>query len=1121
MHALARRNPKPVTDTPAKGAAFRRWFGQSAVVDAKGKPLVVYHGTTAGGFDAFRPNYRKGEQLGFGIHFAADREFAAKYADDPNVRRKGGTSPKVYEVYLSIQRPLVADAIVREGSPEFALAKKLAGAKLMTQRDEQGVPVAYMQGAIDKTSAERAERLIREAGYDGIVYEAMLASAAWTGAGVGRRRDAVSRSYVVFDPTQVKSATGNVGTFDPADPSILRNPAKVLRVIRLAAKDTGAGFVYDLPRVRRNPEDGPARIRLTGFSTVRKISPEVEAFLRDLYEASYPNALSSDPSSRILANAKARVEVTPMHGGVHIDELEAGSRGQGAGTEAMRFLTELADKHGVSLFLQAHPFGDERMSLEALERFYRRHGFRSDDEEDNDDEATAMHRWPREVLRANPAKGAAGSAAFRRWFGRSKVTDARGKPLVVYHGAARSGFDAFRKQARRGIFFSDIPEVAWTYTHSDTDALATRTATDRRKGKPALYEVYLRMENPLVVDARGSDWASVPVYGMPEAQREAVLNAVYPYASALSTDDLVTAARKLKYDGVIIRNVVDIGDYTDYDGTSTIYAVFEPTQVKSANMNAGTFDPADRSILRNPARKAKPRTLAEAGLPSTWFHGTQKTFGKLKAQSSACVWLADKAGAMAYATPHYGRLSAVRLIEVVLASDTRVVDLADASDPAVREFIRLDASASNLRWHGREDVTDAELAAALAHWQGRKTHYDAIEARPWAKAHFRKAGADALLVRDVAGWGGHAEMPSLCLLNAKKVVSERDVAPDLSLVRAENMPKYENPHRRSAPQGAPMKTSQNGPDVTGRTPPSGLRIEFYDEQGDNDDRDERLAEAAWKIAHASPIRILSNKSLSAIAVLGRKVVGGGWYSVDMSHSDDEPSQFSFDIVVAPGAQGKGVGDALVKEMLDQFRHAAHGHDELALNVEVVNPAMERILVRRGFRVRDEEDPLAVRGRTMMTKNPRRRKNGFLGAVGLLGLGFAGGAYLESEKPFVKGLRQRSRVQAERLQRDVFTPASRPTPAPATRTATTDPAWRRERSPEGKGYSHLRTLNGVDYEVWERIYNDGGKAIFLEAGDKRERILAPNGEEDGWVSVAAAKKAAEADAKTRKNPRRRK
>jgi hypothetical protein len=106
-------------------------------------------------------------------------------------------------------------------------------------------------------------------------------------------------------------------------------------------------------------------------------------------------------------------------------------------------------------------------------------------------------------------------------------------------------------------------------------------------------------------------------------------------------------------------------------------------------------------------------------------------------------------------------------------------------------------------------------------------------------------------------------------------------------------------------------------------------------------------------------------------------------------------------------------------------------------------------------------------------------------------------------------------------KEIAAKGSTSTKAPARRTAaarkkpSTGSAWRRVRSPEGKGYSHLRTINGVDYEVWQRIYSDGGEAIYLEVvSDRRRRILAPNGEDNGWAGVDAAKKAAVRDAKTR-------
>lgn len=198
--------------------AFEKWFLDSAVVDTQGQPLIVYHGTTAPPFEAFRPHVRRDEQLGFGIHFTEDDTFAMRYAHNPDVARRG-KHPRVIAAYLSVQKPLFADKIVMSGSPEFALAQTLAGRRLLTQAHADGRKMAYLQGAIDATSPSRAERLIREAGYDGVCYRAQIGEVTPYGKW---DRGPESRSWVVFEPHQVKTVD-NVGTWSPADPRMRHN----------------------------------------------------------------------------------------------------------------------------------------------------------------------------------------------------------------------------------------------------------------------------------------------------------------------------------------------------------------------------------------------------------------------------------------------------------------------------------------------------------------------------------------------------------------------------------------------------------------------------------------------------------------------------------------------------------------------------------------------------------------------------------------------------------------------------------------------------------------------------------------------------------------------------------
>ncbi len=175
--------------------------------------------------------------------------------------------------------------------------------------------------------------------------------------------------------------------------------------------------------------------------------------------------------------------------------------------------------------------------------------------------------------------------AFRRWFGDSKVVDANGEPLVVYHGTATPDRDSFNTD--RGAFFSDNPEVASDY--------ASRTGPWRSRAPVGgVIPVYLSIQNPLEIDALGRRHDNLPV---PWQQWRPKQFGRLP-ENAVSVEGALEYAREHGHDGVIVRNVIDT---IDMDGRqkSTVYAVVSPHQIKSATANRGTFDPDSDSILES------------------------------------------------------------------------------------------------------------------------------------------------------------------------------------------------------------------------------------------------------------------------------------------------------------------------------------------------------------------------------------------------------------------------------------------------------------------------------------------------------------------------------------------
>lgn len=183
---------KPIADTTAGLEAFWSWFGDSKVVDEQGRPLVVYHGT-AFSFDKFSDRQGRGA-----VFFTPERKFAEEFANDKAASQKElgnseSQNPVLYGVYLSAKNPF------DPRSPEHA--NRLS--------DETGHE--YDQDTIVKGDTEILEQLsgsIKKLGFDGY-YESE--SGSWN---IG-----------VFDPEQIKSATGNRGTFDPNDARIMFQPA--------------------------------------------------------------------------------------------------------------------------------------------------------------------------------------------------------------------------------------------------------------------------------------------------------------------------------------------------------------------------------------------------------------------------------------------------------------------------------------------------------------------------------------------------------------------------------------------------------------------------------------------------------------------------------------------------------------------------------------------------------------------------------------------------------------------------------------------------------------------------------------------------------------------------------
>jgi hypothetical protein len=200
--ATARRQDRgagEVTKTPA----FRKWFGDSKVMDADGEPLVVYHASTSP-ITEFKPkSYGTAGDHGY-FYFAASEAWSKKFAKD-----ELGVKPSMHKTYLSISNPLDlrGQVMTGRGWTDYlsGLGVNVTGSlrqKLNAAPARQEIAAWQLLRYDTPQNGAVREQLI-DAGYDGLIMSDV------------DRGKMDNTTYVAFSPAQIKSAIGNSGAFNP------------------------------------------------------------------------------------------------------------------------------------------------------------------------------------------------------------------------------------------------------------------------------------------------------------------------------------------------------------------------------------------------------------------------------------------------------------------------------------------------------------------------------------------------------------------------------------------------------------------------------------------------------------------------------------------------------------------------------------------------------------------------------------------------------------------------------------------------------------------------------------------------------------------------------------------
>lgn len=186
--------------------------------------------------------------------------------------------------------------------------------------------------------------------------------------------------------------------------------------------------------------------------------------------------------------------------------------------------------------------------------------------------------WERSEIAAN---GNPVQDNFNDWFESSCIVNDLGRPQMVFHGT-RETFDEFQPgRYQEGYFFSHNPDYAFERAIDDADMPG--------ENAESLMPVYLSMKSPLDIrlGLSSTDKEKLVEAGVTESQLDWIEDKDSEHYMVLfkdvAGDKFVKSLQRAGFDGMIFNEI------SGGDDPLFAYAVFSPTQIKSAISNSGLY----------------------------------------------------------------------------------------------------------------------------------------------------------------------------------------------------------------------------------------------------------------------------------------------------------------------------------------------------------------------------------------------------------------------------------------------------------------------------------------------------------------------------------------------------